>query len=98
MSERRELLVAYDICEPKRLRLTFRKMKGFGEHVQYSVFRCELSPRERERMIDALLKIIDTSEDQVLIADLGPLQKVPNDRVTVMGKPRPTPPRGPKVI
>ncbi|EMN95623.1 CRISPR-associated endoribonuclease Cas2-like protein, partial [Leptospira interrogans serovar Medanensis str. UT053] len=32
-------LVSYDIREPKRLRRVAKIMEGFGERIQYSVFR-----------------------------------------------------------
>ncbi|MCA9729938.1 MAG: CRISPR-associated endonuclease Cas2, partial [Candidatus Eisenbacteria bacterium] len=37
------ILVSYDVCHPKRLRMVHKKMCGFGEWVQYSVFLCRLS-------------------------------------------------------
>ncbi len=39
-------VVTYDIRDPKRLRRVYRLMLGYGEHVQYSVFRCDLTSRE----------------------------------------------------
>jgi len=41
---RRVYLVCYDVSDAKRLRRTHKKMCGFGDPVQYSIFRCELSP------------------------------------------------------
>ncbi len=70
----RAYLVSYDITEDRRLRKVFSAMRGFGEHIQYSVFRCELSPRGKVIMIDKLSKIIDHREDQILIVDLGPVE------------------------
>ncbi len=43
---RRAYLVTYDICEAKRLREVFKTMRGHGDHLQYSVFRCELNRSE----------------------------------------------------
>ena len=43
-------LVCYDVADAKRLRRTYRKMRGFGDAVQYSVFRCELSPTEKQEL------------------------------------------------
>ena len=43
-------LVCYDVANDKRLRRTFKKMCGFGDPLQYSVFRCELSPPEKQMM------------------------------------------------
>jgi CRISPR-associated protein Cas2 len=65
-------LVTYDIAAPDRLRQVLKVMKGAGEHLQYSVFRCELSSREREELISDLTAIIRPTEDQVLFVDLGP--------------------------
>jgi len=39
-------LVCYDVADDKRLRKTYKKMRGFGDPVQYSVFRCELRRRK----------------------------------------------------
>ena len=43
-------LVSYDVCEAKRLRQTYKKLCGFGQALQYSVFRCELSPMQLHRL------------------------------------------------
>jgi CRISPR-associated protein Cas2 len=65
-------IVCYDIADPKRLQRVYKTMRGFGEHLQLSVFRCELSARERVEMIAALTPIIHHDEDQVLVVDVGP--------------------------
>ena len=43
---RQTYIVTYDVCDPKRLRRVFKTLKGYGDHLQLSVFRCELSHRE----------------------------------------------------
>lgn len=65
-------IVCYDIADQRRLAKVYKAMRGFGEHMQLSVFRCDLSPRERIEMIAALTPLINHSEDQVLIVDVGP--------------------------
>lgn len=70
---RNRYIVTYDISDAKRLRQTFRKMNGFGDSLQYSVFVCELSAKERVLLEEALTKIIHHKEDQILIIDLGPV-------------------------
>jgi CRISPR-associated protein Cas2 len=65
-------LVCYDISDDARLRRVYKTMRGFGDHVQLSVFRCELSPRERAEMILALSEVISIEADQVLVVDIGP--------------------------
>ncbi len=65
-------IVSYDISDEKRLRRVHRTMKGYGDPLQYSVFRCDLSASERILMIEALSKIINHREDQVMLVDIGP--------------------------
>lgn len=67
-------VVTYDICEPKRLRRVYRIMLGYGDHLQYSVFRCELTDRERVEVEGRLAEVINHREDQVLFVDLGPVE------------------------
>lgn len=40
---RTSYLICYDICDDKRLRKVFQVMRGFGDHLQYSVFECQLT-------------------------------------------------------
>ncbi len=40
-------IVAYDMADPERLQRVHRTMRGYGDPLQYSVFRCMLSPSER---------------------------------------------------
>ena len=67
-------LVCYDICDDRRLKRVYKPMRGFGDHLQLSVFRCELSTRERAEMIAAVSPVIDRAVDQVLIVDIGPAE------------------------
>ncbi len=72
LSARTVYLVAYDIRSPRRLQQTRKVMLGFGDPVQLSVFRCELTAQERVELRRRLMRVIDASHDQVLFADLGP--------------------------
>ena len=65
-------VVSYDIADPKRLRKVFTVMRGFGDHLQLSVFRADLSPKERIQLVMKLASIINHKEDQVLIIPVGP--------------------------
>ena len=69
---RNRFIVAYDVSDAKRLRRTHKKMNGFGEPLQYSVFACDLSRKERVLLEEALTEIINLNEDRVLIIDTGP--------------------------
>jgi CRISPR-associated protein Cas2 len=74
MMSRSKLIVCYDIAEPKRLRRVFRIMRGFGDALQYSVFTCDLSAKERVLLEGALVEAINEKEDRVLIIDAGPAE------------------------
>jgi CRISPR-associated protein Cas2 len=65
-------IVTYDIRDDKRWRKVFKLMRGYGDHLQYSVFRCELSDRERAELMDKLTQAIKKTDDQVLLFPLGP--------------------------
>ena len=39
--------MCYDIANEKRLRRVFKICKNFGNHLQFSVFECDLNPTER---------------------------------------------------
>jgi len=79
-------VVTYDICDDKRLRAVFRLMRGYGDHMQYSVFRCELSDLERVELVAKLSERINHNEDQVLFFPLGPAGGVREGEVTAVGK------------
>lgn len=89
MSERSVYIVAYDICDPKRLRKVYKTMRGYGDHWQYSVFRCELTAAQKVRMITALGDIINHQEDQILIAPLGPPTGRNAQNIETLGVPLP---------
>jgi CRISPR-associated protein Cas2 len=80
-------LVCYDICDDKRVKTVFKVMKGFGDHLQYSVFRCELTEMNLIRMKMALDDVIKVKEDQVLIFRLGPLDGTYTEQVEALGLP-----------
>jgi CRISPR-associated protein Cas2 len=69
---RRTFIVTYDIRDEKRLRKVFRICKGYGEHLQYSVFECDLDAREKAEMEGHLREVMNLNLDQTLFIDLGP--------------------------
>ncbi len=91
-------IVAYDISDPKRLRRVHRTMRGYGDALQLSVFRCELSASERVLMIEALTKIIHAREDQVLIVNLGPAEHRGASSIYTLGRALDNPTTSPTII
>jgi CRISPR-associated protein Cas2 len=68
---RRHYLVTYDISDDRRRNRVFRTLHGYGNHVQYSVFLCELDEQDLVRMRGQVGREIHHREDQVLVLDLG---------------------------
>jgi CRISPR-associated protein Cas2 len=68
---RRAYIVSYDISDQTRWRKVWKVLRGYGDAIQYSVFRCDLNARERIELAEALKNAINAREDQVLFVDLG---------------------------
>ena len=73
-SSRTTYLVCYDISQDKRLRQVFKICKNRGTHLQFSVFECDLTLRERTEFERELKDVIKHDEDQVLFVSLGPAE------------------------
>ena len=84
---RTSYLVCYDICEDKRLRKVFQTMRNYGDHLQYSVFECQLTATDLARCRSELSEIIHHTEDQVLFVSLGPAEGRGDRVITALGKP-----------
>lgn len=98
MSGRNRFLVTYDISDAKRLRQVFKTMHGFGDPLQYSVFACDLNPKERALLVTALDEIIHHGEDRIMIVDLGPADGRSKDAIQFLGKSTPPPESGPVIV
>lgn len=84
---RRTYIVCYDIADPKRLRNVFKKMRAWGDHIQFSVFECQLRKVDLVRLRAELAEIINHDKDQVLFVDLGPTEGRGDRVITALGKP-----------
>lgn len=73
-------LVCYDIRDPKRWRKCYKVIKGYGERIQYSVFKCFLSDRKLSELRWELSKVF-SNEDSLLIA---PIQPADVDRIVLL--------------
>jgi CRISPR-associated protein Cas2 len=84
---RTSYLVCYDISDDKRLRRVFQTMRNFGDHLQFSVFECQLTAMDLARCRAALAEIINHQEDQVLFVNLGPAEGRGDRVITALGRP-----------
>lgn len=85
-------IISYDIADAKRLRRVYKTMRGHGDPLQYSVFRCELSETELQKLKEVLWPILNLAEDRVMIVDLGPAAGRGDECVEFWGNPRVEPP------
>jgi len=84
---RTSYLVCYDISDEKRLRSVHKKMRGYGDHLQFSVFECQFTPEDLVRCRTDLNAIIDHKEDQVIFVSLGPAEGRGDRVITALGRP-----------
>lgn len=71
-SRRQTFLCTYDIADDKRRTRLFNLLKDHGEHVQYSVFLCELTAMEKSSIIGRCAEFLHHELDQLLIIRVGP--------------------------
>jgi CRISPR-associated protein Cas2 len=60
-------LVCYDIRCQKRWRKASKLLEGYGERIQYSIFRAWLTLREREKLRWELEKILKPEDGLLLV-------------------------------
>ena len=59
------VVVCYDIPSNKRRNRVAQALEGFGYRVQKSVFECEVSARQMEKMKERIARRTKASEDSV---------------------------------
>lgn len=59
-------LVAYDICDPSRLRRVAKTCEAFGVRVEKSVFECDLPQEQFVRLWCQLIDLIAEDEDAIV--------------------------------
>ena len=91
-------IVTYDISDPRRLRRVYRTMRGFDQHLQLSVFQCDLTPVQKARMAAALSEVMHHEQDQVVIIDLGPSEGREAKEIQAIGRPIEVITRDPLVV
>jgi CRISPR-associated protein Cas2 len=84
---RNTYIVAYDIVKDKSRTKAHKILKGFGEALQYSVFRCDLSDVERVKLQTALWDVLNLKDDRIVIVDLGPRDGRATLAIEAWGKP-----------
>lgn len=88
----RRYLIAYDVVDDVRRNRVAKKLQGYGDRVQFSVFWVAVSPAKLVRLKAALADLIDQNEDSVLLCDLGPVSDQRSHQVSYLGRARPVTP------
>ena len=65
-------VVSYDVADDRRRARIYGYLRGWGDHLQFSVFRVMLSPTQLATFTATLHEFVHHEFDQVLIFDLGP--------------------------
>ncbi len=59
------IVVSYDIPDDRRRTKVMKTLKDFGQHVQYSVFECELKQADFSRLRQRLKKLVNPRQDNI---------------------------------
>jgi len=83
---RRSYLIIYDVTDDRRRGRVFKILRGYGDHLQFSVFECQLNPMDLAHCRHALGRVIHHRDDQVLFVDLGPAESRGDRVITALGR------------
>lgn len=61
------IVVAYDITDDKRRGRMVKLLEQYGSRINYSVFECMITHKEKETLIESATEIINPQKDQVAI-------------------------------
>ncbi|MGH3437218.1 MAG: CRISPR-associated endonuclease Cas2 [Sciscionella sp.] len=94
----RRYLVAYDVVNDARRLRVARKLESYGDRIQYSVFVVDVRPARIVRLMQTLEQIINSTDDSILLCDLGPVTALDGQRFVVVGRRRPLTDDGPLIF
>ncbi|NIA21618.1 MAG: CRISPR-associated endonuclease Cas2 [Anaerolineaceae bacterium] len=83
---RNRYLVAYDISDDRRRNSVFKTLMANGDHMQFSVFLCDLSDMELARLRGQLTETINQRQDQIIVLNLGPAESSLSARLECIGQ------------
>ncbi len=65
--EKNWYLICYDIRDQKRWYRVFKKLKGRGDHLQYSIFRVNLTKNQMEGLRWEIAKLLNDEDDLMIV-------------------------------
>lgn len=69
---RRLYLAAYDVRNPRRLRLSLELVKAYATGGQKSAYECWLSESEKTNLLHDMALVLEEGEDRFLLIGLDP--------------------------
>lgn len=76
MTQRSLFLAAYDVADPRRLRLSLELIKGHATGGQKSAYECYLNDTEESRLLQDIGLVLDEETDSFLLLGLDPRSRV----------------------
>ena len=76
-------IVSYDIPSDKRRKKVAKILEGYGRRAQYSVFECEITGEQCDKLERALKRTIDADEDDIRFY---PMNRADLKRVRLLGR------------
>ncbi len=64
------VVVTYDIADDRRRLRVMKLLEGYGEHVQESVFECDVTQTAYQRMLREVHRAVDLRADSVQVYHL----------------------------
>ncbi len=76
-------IVSYDIPNDKRRGKVSKILEGYGRRAQYSVFECEITEEQCDRLEQLLKRVIDSEEDDLRFY---PMNRADLKQVRLLGR------------
>lgn len=76
MHKRLLYLAAYDVADPRRLRLALEAVRAYATGGQKSVHECFLTNAERDALLAEVRGTLDAAEDRFMLVRLDPRSRV----------------------
>lgn len=76
MTQRSLFLAAYDVADPRRLKLSLELIKGHATGGQKSAYECYLNDTEKYRLLHDICLVLNEEADSFLLIGLDPRSRV----------------------
>jgi CRISPR-associated protein Cas2 len=60
-------LVCYDVRDQGRWRKLYKIVQGYGQRIQYSIFRCKMTERQMQKLYWEAMQVLAQEDDFLII-------------------------------